>query len=101
MGSAAGSLLAVLVVPQLAGRFGWQAAFGVLSIATWIFIAIWHSNVYAYPAQHPELPEAEKAALAVDRVGMVNVDPGAMGRLLLSPAALSVYVVHMAYNNFR
>src|SRR6059058_4588481 len=61
-GSNVGAIVAPLVVPWLALRWGWQAAFiwtGLLS-ATWL--AFWLS-IYRAPQQHPKCSPAELALI--------------------------------------
>jgi ACS family hexuronate transporter-like MFS transporter len=64
-GSNIGAIVAPHVVPFIAVRWGWQAAFlftGVLS-ATWL--VVWLS-VYRAPEQHPHLSQAERQYIRSD-----------------------------------
>jgi MFS transporter, ACS family, hexuronate transporter len=64
-GSNIGAIVAPLVVPFIAVRWGWQAAFlftGILS-ATWL--VVWLS-VYRAPEQHPRLSQAERQYIRSD-----------------------------------
>lgn len=64
-GSNIGAIVAPLVVPFVAVRWGWQAAFlftGILS-ATWLIVWL---SVYRPPEQHPRLSPAERQYIRSD-----------------------------------
>ncbi len=64
-GTNVGALLAPLIVPWLAIRFGWQSAFigtGLLG-TLWI---VWWLVAFRRPAQHPRLDAAERAWIMQD-----------------------------------
>lgn len=80
-GTNVGALLAPLVVPWLATRYGWQSAFlwtGLLG-SLWI---VWWLVAFRSPVNHPKLSDAERAWITQDG----PVEPGAAvpWRVLLS-----------------
>jgi len=57
-GSCVGAILAPLVVPWIAGRWGWSWAFLVTGATGFAWLAFWLA-MYRSPAEHPRLSPAE------------------------------------------
>lgn len=64
-GSNIGAIVAPLVVPFVAVRWGWQAAFLFTSILSATWLILWLS-VYRSPEQHPRLSHAERQYIRSD-----------------------------------
>lgn len=65
-GTSVGPVLAPALVPWVATRFGWQAAFLMTGLFSFTWILIW-LTFYRPPAQHPKLGAAERAFIESDR----------------------------------
>ena len=79
-GSNVGAILAPLVVPWLAVRYGWQSAFIVTGLIglTWLFFWL---TMYKPPAQHPRVSAEELAFIQSD--GVVEPSPPLPWRTLV------------------
>ncbi len=64
-GSNVGAVVAPLVVPFLAIRFGWQAAFLATGLVGLVWVAFW-LPLYRRPEQHPRVSPAELAWIQAD-----------------------------------
>ena len=73
-GTSVGPVLAPAVVPWVATRFGWQAAFLTTGIFSLTWIAVW-LTFYRAPSQHPRLGRAELDYIESDREPAVAAIP--------------------------
>jgi ACS family hexuronate transporter-like MFS transporter len=64
-GSNIGAIIAALIVPIVAGRWGWQYAFLCTGALSAIWLAVW-LTVYRSPTQQPALSSAELAHIQSD-----------------------------------
>ena len=80
-GSNVGALLAPLIVPWLATRYGWQSAFIGTGLLGSIWIA-WWLVAFRSPAEHPTLTDGERAWILQD--GPVDTGTQVRWRDLLS-----------------
>src|ERR1019366_2993193 len=64
-GSNIGAIIAALIVPFVAGRWGWQYAFLVTGVLSVIWLTVW-LTVYRSPTQHAAVSPAELAYIQSD-----------------------------------
>ena len=64
-GSNVGAILAPLVVPWLALKWGWQSAFIITGLAGLVWLFFW-IPIYRRPAEHPKLSAEELAYIESD-----------------------------------
>lgn len=64
-GTNIGAVVAPLVVPWLALRWNWQAAFLVTGLAGLVWVVLWWP-LYHRPAQHPKISKSELAYIESD-----------------------------------
>ncbi|HEX7261186.1 MAG TPA: MFS transporter, partial [Luteolibacter sp.] len=69
-GSTVGALAAPLVIPPLAQKWGWEAAFIVIGALGFVWMGFW-VFMYHKPEAHPRINEAELAYIQQDR----DLDP--------------------------
>ena len=75
-GTSVGPVIAPALVPWVADRFGWQAAFLMTGIFSITWVAIW-LVFYRPPGLHPRLGAAERAYILSDREEQVAAIPWA------------------------
>jgi MFS transporter, ACS family, hexuronate transporter len=66
-GSNVGAIVAPLVVPWIATRYGWRWAFVVTGLTGFAWLAAWLA-IYRRPEEHPQLSRAELAHIRSDPV---------------------------------
>jgi MFS transporter, ACS family, hexuronate transporter len=64
-GTNVGAIIAPLLVPRLAVRYGWQSAFVVLGVASALWIIPW-MLMYRRPQDHPRVSPSELAYIQAD-----------------------------------
>jgi ACS family hexuronate transporter-like MFS transporter len=64
-GTNVGAILAALIVPFVAGRWGWQYAFLVTGVLSAVWLALW-LTAYRSPALHPGVSPRELAYIRSD-----------------------------------
>ena len=73
-GTSVGPVLAPAVVPWVATRFGWQAAFLMTGVFSLAWIVVW-LTFYRAPSRHPSLGRAERDYIESDREQRVAAVP--------------------------
>ncbi len=66
-GSNVGAIVAPLIVPWIATRFGWQWAFLITGATGFVWLAAWLA-IYRKPEEHPRLSRSELAHIRSDPV---------------------------------
>ena len=78
-GSNVGAILTPIIVPWIALRWGWQAAFIATGAIGFVWLVVW-LLVYRAPEQHPKCSPAELAYIRSDPIDPVQ--PVSWGQLL-------------------
>ena len=78
-GSNVGAILTPIIVPWIALRWGWQAAFIATGAIGFVWLVVW-LIVYRAPEQHPKCTPAELAYIRSDPIDPVQ--PVSWGQLL-------------------
>lgn len=73
-GTNIGALVTPLVVPWVAGQWGWKWAFVLTGLTGFLWVAVWWVE-YRAPEQHPGLSAAELAHIRSDPVESVSPIP--------------------------